>query len=66
MKFTHATAKALDRHLRQRAQHPDAHLPFLWLSQKGGALTPGVRFSDDCSRVLAECALPAHNGCVGC
>ena len=40
VKFTHATAKALDRHLRQRAQHPDAHLPFLWLSQKGGALTP--------------------------
>ncbi|WP_239646101.1 tyrosine-type recombinase/integrase [Nocardiopsis valliformis] len=40
VKFTHATAKALDRYLRQRAQHPDAHLPFLWLSQKGKALTP--------------------------
>ncbi|MFI6575419.1 tyrosine-type recombinase/integrase [Nocardiopsis sp. NPDC050513] len=39
VKFTFETAKALDRYLRQRAKHSHAHLPHLWLSQKGGALS---------------------------
>lgn len=33
---------ALDRYLRQRARHPKAHLPALWLGPKGGLTDSGI------------------------
>jgi site-specific recombinase XerD len=38
--FGRTTAQALDRYLRARARHPQAHLPALWLGERGkGAMT---------------------------
>jgi integrase len=37
------TVKALDRYLRKRSAHPDAHLPWLWLSRKGRLTASGIR-----------------------
>lgn len=34
--------KAIDRYLRMRATHPDAHLPYLWLGKKGRLLDSGL------------------------
>ncbi|MGQ4270051.1 tyrosine-type recombinase/integrase [Nocardiopsis changdeensis] len=39
VKFTHSTARTLDKYLRWRTKQPDAHLPHFWLSHKGGPLT---------------------------
>ncbi|MFL1381658.1 tyrosine-type recombinase/integrase [Nocardiopsis protaetiae] len=39
VKFTHPTARTLDKYLRWRTKQPDAHLPHFWLSHKGGPLT---------------------------
>jgi site-specific recombinase XerD len=33
--YGHKTAVALDRYLRVRARHKDAHLPWLWLGKRG-------------------------------
>jgi site-specific recombinase XerD len=33
--FGHKAGEALDRYLRARARHKDAHLPWLWLGKKG-------------------------------
>jgi site-specific recombinase XerD len=41
--FGSRTAKALDRYLRSRAQHPDADLPWLWLGRRGRMTASGVR-----------------------
>jgi site-specific recombinase XerC len=37
------TVRALDRYLRKRAQHPDARLPWLWLSRRGRLTASGIR-----------------------
>jgi site-specific recombinase XerD len=37
------TVRALDRYLRKRAQHRDAHLPNLWLGIKGQMTPSGIR-----------------------
>jgi site-specific recombinase XerD len=37
------TIKAVDRYLRKRAQHPQAHQPWLWLGLKGKMTESGVR-----------------------
>jgi site-specific recombinase XerD len=36
-------AKALDRYLRKRNQHPQAELPWLWLGKKGRMTGSGIR-----------------------
>jgi site-specific recombinase XerD len=36
------TAQALDRYLRVREQHPEAHLPWLWLGRKGKITDSGI------------------------
>ena len=36
------TAKALDRYLRKRAQHPQASAPWLWLGHKGRMTDSGI------------------------
>jgi site-specific recombinase XerD len=36
-------ARALDRYLRARARHPDAHQPWLWLGKRGKLTMNGVR-----------------------
>jgi integrase len=41
--FGTKTAKAVDRYLRARTRHPDAALPWLWLSTKGRLTDSGVR-----------------------
>jgi len=41
--FGNRTAKALDRYLRARAQHPDDDLPWLWLGRRGRMTASGVR-----------------------
>lgn len=40
--FGRKTALALDRYLRARDGHPDAHLPALWLGQQGPLTSNGV------------------------
>jgi site-specific recombinase XerD len=37
------TAQAVDRYLRQRARHPQASSPFLWLGPKGRLTDSGLR-----------------------
>jgi site-specific recombinase XerD len=37
------TVKGLDRYLRKRSQHPDAELPWLWLSRRGKLTPSGIR-----------------------
>jgi site-specific recombinase XerD len=37
------SVKAVDRYLRRRAQHPQAHLPWLWLGRKGRMTPSGIR-----------------------
>lgn len=37
------TIKSVDRYLRKRAQHPQAHQPWLWLGLKGPLTPSGVR-----------------------
>ena len=39
VRFTHGTARALDRYLRERARHPNAQSPALWLGARGGPMT---------------------------
>jgi site-specific recombinase XerD len=41
--FGRKTAVALDRYLRARAGHPLAHLPDLWLGQRGPITNSGIR-----------------------
>jgi site-specific recombinase XerD len=41
--FGTKTGTALDRYLRDRARHPKANLPNLWLAQKGGMTDSGIR-----------------------
>jgi len=41
--FGTKTGTALDRYLRDRAKHPKAKLPHLWLAQKGGMTDSGIR-----------------------
>jgi site-specific recombinase XerD len=41
--FGAKTTKALDRYLRKRSDHPDAHLPWVWLSPKGRMTGSGIR-----------------------
>jgi site-specific recombinase XerD len=41
--FGTRTAKALDRYLRARAQHPDRELPWLWLGRRGRMTASGIR-----------------------
>jgi site-specific recombinase XerD len=36
------TTHALDRYLMARRHHPDAHLPWLWLSRKGRFTESGI------------------------
>lgn len=36
------TTRALDRYLRLRRHHPDAHLPWLWLGRKGRLTESGI------------------------
>src|SRR6266498_693659 len=40
--FGHKGGEALDRYLRVRARHKDAHLPWLWLGLKGRLTSHGV------------------------
>ncbi len=61
--FTIATARSLDRYIRMRAKHRNAHLSALWLSDrgKGEALTKsGVH------RMLDRRSQQAHIGHVHC
>jgi site-specific recombinase XerC len=51
--FGARTGRALDRYLRLRRQHRHAHLPALWLSQRGAMSSDGV---DDRLRVIAAAA----------
>lgn len=37
------TVRALDRYIRRRAQHREAHLTYLWLGIKGPLTPSGVR-----------------------
>jgi site-specific recombinase XerD len=37
------TAKAIDRYLRMRRSHPDAHIDALWLGRRGAVTPSGVR-----------------------
>ena len=37
------TVRAVDRYLRKRVKHPDAHAPHLWLGIKGQMTPSGVR-----------------------
>jgi integrase/recombinase XerD len=39
VRFTYDTARALDRYSRERAKHPMARVPALWLGVHGGAMT---------------------------
>lgn len=41
--FGSRTAKAIDRYLRSRAQHPDSDLPWLWLGRRGRMTPSGIR-----------------------
>lgn len=41
--FGRKTARALDRYLRARAQHPEARAPQLWLGKSGPLSAQGVR-----------------------
>jgi site-specific recombinase XerD len=41
--FGRKTGKALDRYLRKRSAHPDAHLEWLWLGRRGRMTPSGVR-----------------------
>ena len=56
--YGHKTALALDRYLRVRERHKDAHLPWLWLGY--GAGSPRGAWSA-CSNVEAE-----RPGCLAC
>lgn len=49
--FGAKTARALDRYIRARRQHRHAHLPHLWLGQRGGYSTDGI---DELLRSLAR------------
>jgi site-specific recombinase XerD len=40
--FGRAAALALDRYLRARVRHPQAHLEWLWLGKKGGLTASGM------------------------
>jgi site-specific recombinase XerD len=40
--FGRRAALALDRYLRARARHPQAHLDWLWLGKKGGLTASGL------------------------
>lgn len=40
--FGSRTGQALDRYLRMREQHKDAHLPCLWLGRKGKVTDSGI------------------------
>jgi len=42
--FGKKTSMALDRYLRARVRHPHAHLPDLWLSDRGAFTKAGLRF----------------------
>jgi hypothetical protein len=52
VRFTYDTARALDRYLRERAQHPMARVSALWLGVRGGPMTAsGVyQMIEQCSR----------------
>jgi integrase/recombinase XerD len=39
VRFTYDTARALDRYSRERAEHPMARVPALWLGVHGGPMT---------------------------
>jgi site-specific recombinase XerD len=39
VRFTYDTARALDRYSRERARHPMARVPALWLGVRGGPMT---------------------------
>jgi site-specific recombinase XerD len=41
--FGRRTAQALDRYLRERSRHRDAHSPRLWLSRSGPMTDDGIR-----------------------
>jgi site-specific recombinase XerD len=41
--FGAKTGQALDRYLRARRRHPSAHLPDLWLGDRGGLTGDGIR-----------------------
>jgi site-specific recombinase XerD len=41
--FGNRTAKAIDRYLRARAQHPDHDSPWLWLGRRGRMTPSGIR-----------------------
>lgn len=49
--FGAKTARALDRYIRARRQHKHAHLPGLWLSQRGSYSADGI---DELLRNLAR------------
>jgi site-specific recombinase XerD len=40
--FGRTAALALDRYLRARVRHPQAHLEWLWLGKKGGLTASGL------------------------
>jgi site-specific recombinase XerD len=40
--FNNRTAQALDRYLRERARHPNASSPALWLGRRGGFNESGI------------------------
>lgn len=41
--FGNRTAKAIDRYIRARAQHPDDDSPWLWLGRRGRMTPSGIR-----------------------
>jgi site-specific recombinase XerD len=42
LSFGRTAALALDRYLRARVRHPQAHLEWLWLGKKGGLTASGL------------------------
>lgn len=57
--FGRTAALALDRYLRARLRHPQAHLAWLWLGKKGGLTASGARADAGTPRPPGGPARPA-------
>ena len=61
--FGRTAALALDRYLRARVRHPQAHLEWLWLGKKGGLTASGLAQMLEPAATKPACPACIPTGC---
>jgi hypothetical protein len=64
LSFGRTAALALDRYLRARVRHPQAHLEWLWLGKKGSLTASGLAQMLDAGATRPACRACTPTACA--